>query len=119
LTDGRGADLVFDLVGGAMFEKCLAALAWRGRQVAISSSPEPRVNFNLVDFYHNESRLFGVDSLKLSFEEIAEILRQLISGFETGVFPPPPVETFSLAEGPRLYREVAESKVKGKPVLVP
>ena len=119
LTVGRGADVVFDLVGGAMFEKCLAALAWRGRQVAISSSPEPRVNFNLVDFYHNESRLFGVDSLKLSFEETAEILRQLTSGFETGIFPPPPVETFSLAEGPRLYREVAESQVKGKPVLVP
>src|ERR1700693_18070 len=32
---------------------------WRGRQVAISSSPEPRVSFNLVDFYHNESRLLG------------------------------------------------------------
>jgi NADPH:quinone reductase len=119
LTEGRGADVVFDLVGGAMFEKCLAALAWRGRQVAISSSPEPRVNFNLVDFYHNESRLFGVDSLKLSFEETAEILRQLTPGFETGIFPPPPVETFSLDEGPRLYREVAESKVKGKPILVP
>jgi NADPH:quinone reductase-like Zn-dependent oxidoreductase len=72
-----------------------------------------------VDFYHNESRLFGVDSLKLSFEETAEILRQLTPGFEMGVFPPPAVETFSLAEGPRLYREVAESKFKGKPVLVP
>jgi NADPH:quinone reductase len=42
LTNGRGADIVFDVVGGVMFEQCLAALAWRGRQVAISSSPEPR-----------------------------------------------------------------------------
>ena len=66
-TNGRGADVVFDLVGGQMFEASLNALAWRGRQIAISSSPEPRVSFNLVDFYHNESRLFGVDSLKLSF----------------------------------------------------
>src|SRR4029077_12962094 len=57
LTNGRGADIVFDVVGGALFEQCLSALAWRGRQVAISSSPEPRVSFNLVDFYHNESRL--------------------------------------------------------------
>ncbi|MFZ0503660.1 MAG: hypothetical protein WAM44_08105, partial [Chthoniobacterales bacterium] len=79
----------------------------------------PRVSFNLVDFYHSESRLLGVDSLKLSFEETAEILRQLTSGFETGIFPPPRVETYSLPEGPRLYREVAESQVKGKPVLVP
>jgi hypothetical protein len=26
-----------------MFEKCLAVVAWRGRQVAISSSPDTRV----------------------------------------------------------------------------
>ena len=118
LTNGRGADIVFDVVGGALFEQCLSALAWRGRQVAISSSPEPRVSFNLVDFYHNESRLLGVDSLKLSFEETAEVLRQLTPGIESGTFPPPAVETFRLDEGPRLYRDVAESKIKTKPVLV-
>ena len=118
LTNGRGADIVFDVVGGALFEQCLSALAWRGRQVAISSSPEPRVSFNLVNFYHNESRLLGVDSLKLSFEETAEILRQLTPGIESGTFPPPAVETFRLDEGPRLYRDVAESKIKTKPVLV-
>jgi NADPH:quinone reductase-like Zn-dependent oxidoreductase len=87
--------------------------------VAISSSPEARVSFNLVDFYHNESRLLGVDSLKLSFEETAEILRRLTSGIEAGTFPPPQVETFRLDEGPRLYRDIAESKIKTKPILVP
>jgi len=119
LTNGRGADVVFDLVGGAMFEQCLGALAWRGRQVAISSSPEPRVSFNLVDFYHNESRLLGVDSLKLSFDETAEILRRLTAGFESGLYPPPSLETFSLEEGPRIYRDIAEGKIKTKPILVP
>ena len=110
---------MFDVVGGAKFEKCLTALAWRGRQVAIASSPEPQVSFNLVDFYHNESRLLGVDSLKLSFEETAEILRRLTPGIESGIFPPPRVETFPLEEGPRLYRDMAESKIKSKPILIP
>jgi NADPH:quinone reductase len=119
LTSGRGADIVLDVVGGSMFEKCLSALAWHGRQVAISSSPEPRVSFNLVNFYHNESRLLGVDSLKLSFEETAEILRRLTPGIESGIFPPPRVETFPLEEGPQLYRDIAESKIKRKPILVP
>jgi NADPH:quinone reductase len=119
LTDGRGADVVFDVVGGPMFEKCLAALAWRGRQVSISSGSQPRVNFNLVDFYHNESRLLGVDSFKLGFEEAAEILRQLTPGIESGIFPAPRAETFSLEEGPQVYRDVDESKIKGKPILVP
>lgn len=118
-TGGRGADVVFDVVGGSMFEKCLGALAWRGRQVAISSSPEPRVNFNLVDFYHNESRLLGVDSLKLSFDEAAEILRNLTPGFESGEFPPPKVVVFPLAEGPKVYREIHEARLKQKAILKP
>jgi NADPH:quinone reductase-like Zn-dependent oxidoreductase len=119
VTNGRGAEVVFDVVGGGMFEKCLAAVAWRGRQIAISSSPEPRVSFNLVDFYHNESRLLGVDSLKLSFEETANILRQLTPGIEAGRFQPPPVEAFSLEKGPQLYRDIAASRIKAKPILIP
>jgi NADPH:quinone reductase len=119
VTNGRGADVVLDVVGGPLFEKCLAALAWRGRQVSISSGSQPRVTFNLVDFYHNESRLLGVDSLKISFEESVEILRELIPGIESGVFPAPRAETFSLEEGPRVYREIDESKIKGKAILIP
>jgi NADPH2:quinone reductase len=117
ITKGRGADVVLDVVGGAMFEKCLASLAPRGRQVAISSSPDPRVSFNLVDFYHNQSQLLGLDSLGISFEESAEILRLLTPGIEAGVFPPPRVETFPLDEALRLYRDLAASKIK--PILVP
>ncbi len=118
-TNGKGADVVFDLVGGPMFEKCLASLAWRGRQVAISSGPEPRVNFNLVDFYHNESRLFGVDSLKLGIREAADILRELVPAFESGEFPPPEVQPYPIARGPEIYREMNEGRLKGKIVLNP
>jgi NADPH2:quinone reductase len=118
-TKGKGADVVFDLVGGPMFERCLAALTWRGRQVAISSSPEPRVNFNLVDFYHNESRLLGVDSLKLSFKEAADILRVLTPGFESGDFPPPDIQTFPLDQGPEIYRRMHETRIKEKIILNP
>jgi NADPH:quinone reductase len=119
MTNGHGVDVVFDLVGGQMFEACLGALAWRGRQIAISSSPDPKVSFNLVDFYHNESRLFGVDSLKLSFPESGDILRRLTPGFETGDFPPPEIETYPLEQGPSIYRDMNDFKIKGKPVLVP
>jgi NADPH2:quinone reductase len=118
-TGGKGANVVFDLVGGAMFEKCLASLALRGRQVAISSGPDPRVSFNLVDFYHNESRLFGVDSVKLSIEAAADILRQLTPGFESGEFPPPVVQAFQLAESVEIYRGINEGRIKGKAVLNP
>ncbi len=118
-TAGRGVDIVFDLIGGAMFEECLKSLAWRGRQVAIASTPEPRVGFNLVDFYHNESRLIGVDSLKLSFEETAGILGSLTPAIERGDLPLPAVAPHPLAEAPGLYRDIASGALKGKHVLVP
>jgi NADPH:quinone reductase-like Zn-dependent oxidoreductase len=77
------------------------------------------VEFNLVDFYHNESRLFGVDSLKLSFEEAAGILRSLTPLIESGALPAPSVDIYPLDQAPRLYREIGASTLKGKPVLVP
>ena len=66
-TGGRGVDAVLDVAGGALFEPCLKSLAYRGRHVAIASNPERKVTFDLIDFYHNESSLTGVDSIKISF----------------------------------------------------
>jgi NADPH:quinone reductase len=117
LTAGRGADVVLDTVGGALFEACLASLAKHGRQVAIASGGMPRVTFNLVDFYHNESQLIGVDSLKWGFAESAEVLRGLVGGFESGEFPPPDVTSLPLQQGPETYRQINAGTLRGKTVL--
>jgi NADPH:quinone reductase-like Zn-dependent oxidoreductase len=119
LTKGNGANAVFDVVGGAMFEPCLKSLALRGRHIAIASNPDPRVAFNLVDFYHRESRLFGVDSLKLSFEETADILRGLTPGIEDGTFPPPALKACTFSEAVQAYQLVNEGKTREKQILVP
>jgi NADPH:quinone reductase-like Zn-dependent oxidoreductase len=119
LTSGRGADVVLDTVGGSLFEACLAALAQRGRQVAVASGGMPRVSFNLVDFYHNEARLIGVDTLKWGFAESAQVLRELAPLFESGELPPPDVTAVPLDEGVDYYRRVNAGKAGGKVVLVP
>ncbi|MGP8051231.1 MAG: quinone oxidoreductase family protein [Desulfobaccales bacterium] len=107
LTAGKGADLILDVVGGPLFEPCLESLAQRGRQIAIASAGDPRVSFNLVDFYHKEACLLGVDTLKLSSGEAAEILRVLLPGFKEGIFSPPPVEPVALDEALSAYRAIA------------
>jgi NADPH:quinone reductase-like Zn-dependent oxidoreductase len=45
-TGGKGADVVFDLVGGVMFGSAVNCLALRGRLVEISATGQREVNFN-------------------------------------------------------------------------
>jgi NADPH2:quinone reductase len=119
-TEGRGVNVVFDVVGGPLFESCLKCLAFRGRQIAIASNPDPKVAFNLVDFYHNESHLIGVDSTQLSFENAGRILGNLLPFFESRELgpeaDPAPVGFDSVLNA---YRELAEGVAKAKYVFVP
>jgi len=117
LTEGKGADLILDVVGGPLFEACLESLAQRGRQVAIASAGNPMVTFNLVDFYHKEASLMGLDTLKLSSGESAEIIRGLLPGFKEGIFSAPPVEMVSLDEAIDAYRAIVERSSSEKYVI--
>ena len=119
-TGGRGVNVVFDVVGGSLFEPCLQCLAFGGRQIAIASSQNSKVTFNLVDFYHNQSHLMGVDSIQLSFKDSGRILRSLLPYFESGDFglheDPVPVGFDAVLD---VYRELAEDLAKAKYVFVP
>jgi NADPH2:quinone reductase len=117
LTARRGVDVVFDTVGGAMFEPALRSLALGGRQVVISSAGEPRVSFNLMDFYHNASRLIGVDSYGLTAQQAGEIADTLRPGFETGVLRPSPIEIVPFENAVEAYNRVAARQAKAKLVL--
>ena len=50
LTGGRGADVVFDPVGGSYTESALRATAWRGRLLVIgfAAGDIPRIPLNLA-----------------------------------------------------------------------
>jgi NADPH:quinone reductase-like Zn-dependent oxidoreductase len=116
LTAGKGADAVIDTVGGPMFEPALRSLRVGGRQVAISSR-RPRVSFDLRDFYHNSSRLLGVDSYGLTSRQIAEIDSELQRGFENGVLRPPPIETVPFEKAVHAYNQLAAGQAQAKQVL--
>jgi NADPH:quinone reductase-like Zn-dependent oxidoreductase len=117
-TNGHGADVVFDTVGGDMFEPSLSALAHRGRLVEISSLGSRRVSFDLLDFYHNESQLFGADTRKRDAVASAGLLDALRPQFENGIFAPPHIDrVIPLSEGREAYQQMAAGAVRGRLVL--
>lgn len=118
-TGGRGADVVLDCVGGVMFRHALDALALCGRLVEMSVTGAREVSFNLADFYHNENRLLGIDTLKLDLAQSAAILAELRAGFEEKAYRPAPIaRRFALDDAAAAYQAVAAGE-QGRVVLKP
>jgi NADPH2:quinone reductase len=119
LTGGNGADVAFDTVGGPMFEPCLKSLRRGGRQVEISSTGDRRVSFDLIDFYHQELTLHGVDSLKWDLASAGDILDQLKPGFDSGALAPPATQSYSLARAKEAYETLTAGKAVSKLIITP
>jgi NADPH2:quinone reductase len=119
LTGGKGVDLVLDAVGGPMFEPSLKSLRLGGRQLAITSVGNRRVEFDLVDFYHNLGRLIGVDTMKLTGPEIAKIMDGLRTGFEEGHLHSSIVKTWPLDLAVEAYVAVEKGDTSAKHILLP
>jgi NADPH:quinone reductase-like Zn-dependent oxidoreductase len=117
ITDNKGVNLVMDVIGGKLFDPCIACLAEQGRQISIATS-EPMVSFNLLDFYHKEAHLIGVDTLKLSGEAAASVMKSLLPGMEKGIFVPQTIDEMPIEEAPKAYEAMNNGKSKHKQVII-
>jgi NADPH:quinone reductase-like Zn-dependent oxidoreductase len=120
LTGGRMADIVFDTVGGPMLLQGLKLLAPRGRIIEITAGKDPNVTLNIRDFYHQQARLLGIDSLALDAVECAGLLKNLSAGFASGRLVPSSIAaTYPLDAAVSAYAAVEAGKGEGRHVLLP
>jgi NADPH:quinone reductase-like Zn-dependent oxidoreductase len=95
MTNGHGADIVFNTVGDPYFQAAHKSLAKKGRQILIAAI-HPIVEFNIFEFYRGRHTYVGIDTLALSSIETGEVLRGLLPGFETGALKPFAIESSSV-----------------------
>ena len=119
-TDGGGANLVLDAVGGPLFEPALNSLGKKGRMVVITTTPgKQHVSFNLLDFYRKGLRLFGLMTSFLDAEGSAAILMDLGPGFDEGALRAPAIaERYPLERAGKAYARVEGGEVAGRVLLV-
>jgi NADPH:quinone reductase len=111
LTDGRGADIVFNTVGDPYFQAANKSLALRGRQILIAAI-DRIVPFNILEFYRGQHTYVGIDTLGLSSIATGAVLRELGGGFASGQlkpFPINPAAVYSLEDAKRAFVAVAGS----------
>lgn len=122
LTAGKGADVVYDPVGGAYTEAALRATAWRGRLLVIgfASGVIPAVKLNLALL--KERQVLGVywgDWTHRDPEGQRRNLERLAGWFSEGKVKPAISQRISLEEAPAAMQRILERKVQGKIVVVP
>ena len=120
LTDGRGADVVFDPVGGDLFDASLHCIAWGGRLLVvgfasgrIASMP---TNLPLIKGF----AVIGVRAGEYGRRDPERGLqnRQAVEALAAqGLFRPHIGARFAFQQLPEAYRAMAERRVAGKIVI--
>ncbi len=108
LSNGRGADIVFNTVGSPYFEAANKAMAKGATQIFIATVERP-VPFDIFSFYRGMHTYVGIDTLALSAEATVDRLAAMSAGFDSGALQPFAVEpdaVYSLGDALTAYRRV-------------
>ena len=120
LTGGRGADVVYDPVGGPVFDASLRCTAPNARLLTIgfASGTVPQIpanlllvkNLTVIGFYWGAYRKLDPAAIRASFAELGR-------WFEQGRLRPHVSHTHDLAEAPAAVGRLLDRAATGKVVL--
>jgi len=122
LTGGKGANVIYDPVGGGYTEPALRSIAWRGRLLVVgfANGEIPKIPLNLALLKGcNISGVFWGDYTKREPMNLMMDLRALFGWLKDGKLKPHISGTFPLARGAEAIRLLMERKVSGKIVITP
>jgi NADPH2:quinone reductase len=122
ITEGHGADVIYDPVGGDVFDKSRKVIAFEGRLVVVGFTsgriPEAPANHVLVKNYSVVGLHWGLYRKHdpALFGMVHEELTRL---FDEGYIDPLVSQALPLAEAPQALKALGERSTVGKVVLVP
>ncbi len=120
MTNGQGVDVVFDPVGGELFEQALRATAWNGRMLVVgfASGQIPQVAANLTLL--KGASIIGVfwgSFAQRQVQDNAANFQQLFAWHAQGKLQPRVSQIFPLAQAGLAIDTLARRKALGKVVV--
>ena len=117
-TEGRGVDIVFDSVGGEVTKESIKCLAWQGRLliVGFSSGNLPNLPAHLL-LLKNASAIGVYWSHERNPKMLADIGRQLVQLFETGIIQPIIHNPYGFSDLPQALQDLQDRTSVGKLVM--
>lgn len=122
LTGGKGADVVYDPVGGEAFSACAGAMARNGRLLVIGFAsgtiPKLPVNLTLVKEYSVVGVFWG-SFVQHEPNVFAQNMQELFGWYQQGKVNIAVDEIFSLENTADALNKVMSRNVTGKVIVVP
>ena len=120
LTGGTGADVIYDPVGGDLFDQSCRCINWNGRLLVVGFAsgriPEYKANLALL----KGSSMVGVFLGRFRKEEPAEYEKnfaELLVMYDAGKLKPIVTESFAMTDFVDAFNVFTERKVMGKVTL--
>ena len=117
LTDGRGADVILEMLANKNLARDLAMVAMHGRIVVIGN--RGTIEINPRDAMGRDATIMGMVLFNASEKEMTSIHAALGAALESGVARPVIGKELPLAEASRAHEEVLKPGSHGKIVLIP
>lgn len=120
LTQGKGADVVYDCVGGDASEPLIRALAWQGRflVVGFASGEIPQIPLNLLLLRGAEvAGVFWGEAVRRDPQAYRRNMTELLDWVAAGKLTPRIDGTFPLAQIKEALAVLEQRQAKGKVVL--
>jgi NADPH2:quinone reductase len=117
ITEGRGVDLITEMLANVNLAKDLTVLAPAGRVVVIGN--RGTIEINPRDAMAREATILGLTLFAATDADLREIHAATIAGLENGSLRPIVRQELPLAEAARAHQLVTEQGALGKIVLIP
>jgi NADPH2:quinone reductase len=122
LTGGKGADVIYDSVGGEVFEKSMKCIAWNGRLLVIGFAsgtiPSVQANRILLKNIAVTGLHWGAHATK-DPEKIPRTFEALFELYRSGQIRPVIFASHPLEELPAALEALASRKTYGKVIVAP
>jgi putative PIG3 family NAD(P)H quinone oxidoreductase len=120
-TEGRGVDVILDIIGGAYLAGNIESLAQGGRLVLIGLMNGTRGELDLAAVLRHHLKIFG-STLRMrpaaeKAQIVAAFLEQFGAALEAGRLRPPIYKVIPAADAPMAHRMMQASEHFGKIVL--
>ncbi|MDZ7668683.1 MAG: NADPH:quinone oxidoreductase family protein [Gammaproteobacteria bacterium] len=120
LTGGKGADVIYDPVGGELFDQCMRCINWYGRVLVIGFAagdiPKVPINLILLKSCQVVGVFFGAWSAREP-AEAADNFREILEFYQQGRINPLVGAEFGLDDYAAALRCLMERRAIGKVVV--